>query len=345
MTAGWRSARPLAVLGTGHALPGAPVETDALIARMVDRFGFVRSSRAAAAAHRLGIRTRHFARPFDAPHEIAAEGHANEELAARAVRDACDAAGIAVSDLGYLIGHTTTPTSLLPAGIAAVADLIGYDGPHVELRQACTGFANALMIADGLIAAGIDRPVAIVGSETGSLHFDPRRLDEDHSQIINLMQMGDGAGAIILAPGHGSGARLEAAWFGCVGRGRSPGIALKSGAREFDHDAAAVLRSGPQLFEAGAETAASLGHAPEHADWIIPHQVSGRIGPLVAERFGGDPARVFIDADRLGNTGSAAILIALDRLRAGPICAGQTAVALGAEASKFMFGGFAYAHG
>ena len=48
-----------------------------------------------------------------------------------------------------------------------------FHGPHMELRQACTGFANALVIAQGLLATPGCGPVAIVGSETGSVHLDP----------------------------------------------------------------------------------------------------------------------------------------------------------------------------
>ena len=49
------------------------------------------------------------------------------------------------------------------------------------------------------------------------------------------------------------------------------------------------------------------------------------------------------DTDRLGNTGSAAIWLALAQLRP-TLKSGQTVLALGAEATDFMFGGFRYCH-
>ncbi|MBV8972093.1 MAG: 3-oxoacyl-ACP synthase [Sphingomonadaceae bacterium] len=342
MEQAWRSTRPLSVLGTAHALPGAPVGSLDLIDHMERRFGFRRGSRARAAAQRLGVRSRHFVRRFAEADEPATP--TNAALAATSVEGACAAAGVRPQDLAYLIAHTTTPDSLLPAGVAAVADRIGFDGPQVELRQACTGFANALMVATGLFAAGCDRPIAIVGSETGSLHLDPTTLDSDESQIVNLMQMGDGAGAVVLGPG-GRTAAIEASWFACTGRQRSPGIALAPGARHFTHDAVAVLRSGPGLFAAGAEIAASLGYDVAAVDWVVPHQASGRIAAPLAAHLGCAVDRIAVTADTLGNTGSAAIWMALDRLRRNGIAVGQTALALGAEASKFMVGGFAYRHG
>lgn len=45
----------------------------------------------------------------------------------------------------------------------------------MELRQACTGFANSLQIAIPRIAM-LGKPVAIVGSETGSVYFDYQRI-------------------------------------------------------------------------------------------------------------------------------------------------------------------------
>ena len=130
----------------------------------------------------------------------------------------------------------------------------------------------------------------------------------------------------------------------------------------------------------------------EDADWLIPHQVSGRIGRQLARRFGLPAERFFVNADRVGNTGSAAIWIALAELRAGlrattsksaancpsivmvgeggpstsytagstqdvhgapartitkrpGVPRGSRTLVLGAEATKYMHGGFCYVAG
>ena len=340
----WVLPRELGVMGTGLALPGVSLTTEGLVALIEQRFRFGRSRQALAIARRLDIRSRHISRPFEFRRETALPGQANPDLAAEAVLAALDDAGIAVGDLAYLIGHTTTPAQLLPPNIALVADRLGYRGPFVELRQACTGFANALMIASGLLGEAGSAPVAIVGSETGSLFLDPGKLD-DAGQIVNLVQMGDGAGAVILGPRRSAGDAILAGWFGATGFDREPGIQLQSGACEFDHDFAAVAAHGPALFDAGAQTLARLGHRLAEFDWIVPHQVSGKIGALAAGHFGIDEERFFGNASRIGNTGSAAIWIALAELRASGLDCGATVATLGAEASKFMYGGFAYRHG
>ena len=188
-------------------------------------------------------------------------------------------------------------------------------------------------------------PIAIVGSETGSLFLDPLRLDEDSGQLVNMVQMGDGAGAIVLGPQSGSGAALEACWFGTAGLGRSPGIQLKSGAMEFEHDFAAVAAHGPALIATGANVLHSMGYPLERLDILVPHQASGRAAKQVADGFGLSPDRVFGNAARIGNTGSAAIWLALAELRETAMPSGTTVAALGAEASKYMHGGFVYRHG
>lgn len=351
----WADRASLAVLGMGVALPGPAVPTERLLAQVETRFGFALPRRAWLLADRLGIRTRHLCRDLAERHERPRPGHSNPALAAEALGAALREAGLRVDDLAYLIGHTASPACLMPPNIALVADQVGFAGPYLELRQACTGFANALVIARGLLAAPGARPVAIVGSETGSVYFDPPRAAEDEAQLVNLVQMGDGAAAIVLAPGGTTpGARLSHVFFGQVGRGRPPGFALATGGSdapfaergtlEFAHDFAAVKRAGPALFEHGARTAQALGIELGAVDRIIPHQANGRLAALIAPLLGLAPERVAVNADRVGNTGSAAIWLALAQLRAA-LPAGAEVLALGAEATKYMFGGFLYRHG
>jgi 3-oxoacyl-[acyl-carrier-protein] synthase III len=340
----WQSRGDIAVLGTGLALPGPPISTDDLVARLEKQFGFSGAREAKAIARRMGITTRHISRPFNERREPPVVGASNSELAAKAVIAALEDAKLVIDDIGYLIGHTTTPVQPLPSNITFVADHLGYAGPHVELRQACTGFANALMIAFGLFAGGLDAPVVIVGSETGSLFFDPDRVAEDRGQCVNLIQMGDAAAAIILAP-SGGGARLSAAWFGATGMGKPPGLQMRAGQNEFDHDYASIAASGPALFAAGVGAVAAQGIDLASIDTVVPHQVSGNIGAQIANHLQIDRARVFGNADRVGNTGSAAIWLALAELRTSGLPSGHRVLALGAEATKYMHGGFLYQHG
>jgi 3-oxoacyl-[acyl-carrier-protein] synthase III len=59
-----------------------------------------------------------------------------------------------------------------------------------------------LVFASGILRA-TSGLVANVGSETGSVYFDPLTVREDKSQLVNLVQMGDGAAAVVLGPPAG----------------------------------------------------------------------------------------------------------------------------------------------
>jgi 3-oxoacyl-[acyl-carrier-protein] synthase-3 len=351
----WHDSRKLKVLGMGTALPGPPVSTTELLTRVEKRFGVAVSRHGCRLARRLGIASRHICRDFAARREAPRQGHSNPDLAAAALRAALREAHLEVGDLTYLIGHTTSPARLVPPNIALVADRLGFTGPYMELRQACTGFANALVIAQGLASVAGVKAVAIIGSETGSVYFDPQRAGEDFSQIVNLVMMGDGAAAIVVGPDDSeAGARVSGNFFGQVGLGRPPGFTLDAGGSdepfieggtlEFEHDFTAVRDNGPELFYHGAAAARTLGVDVETVDYVIPHQANGRMAEVLSPFLGIERERIFVNAERLGNTGSAAVWLALAELRSslGP---GASVLALGAEATKYMFGGFHYVHG
>jgi 3-oxoacyl-[acyl-carrier-protein] synthase-3 len=365
--------RPLRVLGMGTALPGTPLTTAQLLKQIDERFRLAISGRGRAVARRLGVHTRHVARNLEQRHEAPRAGDTNAELAARAVRSALADANCDVSDVSYLIAHTATPGQLLPPGAAEIAERLSYAGAYVELRQACTGFANALVFAQSVLQAGetdhcARRVVVIVGSETGSVYFDPLRAAADDAQLINMLQMGDGAAAIVLASdtsnsangmapvmaASGTGTRIVGHFSGHVGLKRDAAFRLNAGGSnyahqpqapaEFEHDFDLIRRHGEQLFTAGIAAAAKMGVSVSEVDWIIPHQANGRMAQLLASELNLSANKIYVNADRVGNTGSAAIWLALAQLRA-QLRGGERVLVLGAEATKFMYGGFLYEHG
>lgn len=349
----------LSVLGTGSALPGMPIG-NAELARLVTRVG---ASDSAAKfietlAHQMGIETRHLCRDFREASEVPRPHDTNPELAARAISAALVDANLEINGVDYIISHTTTPHTLLPPNISWAADILGYSGPYMELRQACTGFANALTIASGLLLAGIVKTVAIVGSETGSVFVDVTRLDQDRSQRVNVAQMGDGAGATILTIARdralpyldyiyfgNAGSNKESAFSLTVGGSSQPFTGKDGGVFSFKNRYDLSRQHGLALFERGYEVLRVADDLLSSAR-IIPHQANGRMAELLAPLLNVNPQRFYNNACRVGNTGSAAIWIALDTMRKEKVVAKKDAVAvLGAEATKFLFGGFLYIEG
>jgi 3-oxoacyl-[acyl-carrier-protein] synthase-3 len=301
----------------------------------------------------MNIKARYLCRDLRERFESPRPQHTNAGLAADALTRALTTAGMQSSELSYLIAHTATPGQLIPPNVGRIAELLEYDGPFMELRQACTGFANALIVARGLIAARPSAVVAIVGSETGSVFFDPLRAAEEDGQLINMMQMGDGAAACLVADTRANTPQISHLYFGQIWRNRPAGFKLVGGGSdvplpargsfEFEHDYEQVRESGPDLFRCGANAARQLGIDPQRVDYLLPHQANGRMNELLAPEFDVPADRIFVNADRVGNTGSAAIWLALYEL-SQRMRTDEQALILGAEATKHMFGGFLYTH-
>jgi 3-oxoacyl-[acyl-carrier-protein] synthase III len=359
MTARIQSGR-LSLFATAACLPGEPVSSSQLLAKIHQNFG-IKSIKGKALARVLGIETRHIARDLEKQFESPRIGSRNPDIAANALDQVLKSAKIDVEKLQYIVAHTTTPAKLIPPNVAEVAKKLSFQGPVVELRQACTGFANALQLVFGLLTNSDSDPVAIVGSEVGSVYFDPLQLRDKSSQWVNLMQMGDGAGAILLGPYNQlkstNEAYLTQLYYGKLAGDHMPGFTLDGGSDfpghpanqsslNFNHDYESVKLTGGDLFRAGVATIISAGYRIEDFKFIIPHQVSGHIGSLLAHELGVPEDRFFVNARQVGNLGSAAIWVALHQLRtSGLLAYGDQVLILGAEATHHMYGGFVYVHG
>ena len=350
---------PFDLLGTGSALPGGAISTEQLLETLSQRFGIKSSFRARAIAKRMGVLNRHFCRDLTAPLESPRLDSTNPRISASALQRALAGSGLDVSKLGYLLGHTASPHTHLPPNIAWVADEMNFQGPYAEFRQACTGFANALQFAAGLLKMNPGSPVGIVGSETGSVYFRIANDFIDDEQMVNLVQMGDGAGAVIIGAA-GGGARgtgqIESLFYGNLGSGRAPGFWLEDGGSAnvrggngfsvFRHSFEGVRERGPELFEAAVGATRQLGIQLANIDWFLPHQANGKMDIVLSELLDIPRSKVIVDGRDVGNLGSASIWVAFDRfLRSGRMSVGQTLLVLGAEATKYMYGGFIYKHG
>lgn len=351
----------LSVLGSGVSLPGKPRTNDDMVGFMALRASKHVSQFVGVLADQLAIRNRYLSRDLVEPRELPRPGDTNPELCERAVRAALDDAGLTVGDLDLLIGHTTSPHTLLPPNIAWVADRLGYPGQFMELRQACTGFANALMIASAMLTSGAAERVAIVGSETGSTLFDVEDAIEDRGQLVNVAAMGDGAGAVILSRHDGgAGPYLDNVYFGTRGLGVPSGFSLAVGGsshpahsvtdssakRGFINDYTLTRTHGMELFTAGFEALRSVGMGSDQVTRYLAHQTNGRLPEILAPLLGVPEEKFHNCASDYGNTGSASTWIGLNSVREQRMLRpGEVLGVLGAEATKFMYGGFTYVEG
>ena len=267
------------VLAAEHQFPPQQLNNGQLVAVLKELTGPKAAKFAAKVAPYLGVERRHFCR--DIHQSICPATPSNSTLSSRVIKQLLSKTQIELNQLDYLIGHTTTPDTQLPANIAWVADKLKFQGPFMELRQACTGFVSALQIALPRMAL-LKKPIAIVGSETGSVYFNYDANFADNSQLVNYMQMGDGAGGVLLSATEDDSNKavgvISNCFTGQVGVGLQPGLALDAGSQSifrqhgcFHHHTTDVMKHGAKLFQQSVRTLAELGHSIDSFDYIVPH--------------------------------------------------------------------------
>lgn len=295
--------------GVGAYLPERVVSNDELARTIETSDEWIRE--------RTGIRQRHIA----AAHETAAF------MGTAAARAALADAGAEAGEVDAIILATSTPDQAFPATAVRVQAALGVTrGFGFDLAAACAGFIYALSVADAMIRTGQARGALVVGSEV-------------YSRILNWQDrgtcvlFGDGAGAVFLRAGTGSGSdqgvlstHLHAQGTlgdilyvdGAVGQHDKPGHLVMNGREVFRH---AVIR----LAEAVEEALAANGLERRDIDWLVPHQANLRIIDAMGRKLGLPAERVVVTVDRHANTSAASIPLALaearqdGRIRAGDL--------------------------
>ena len=263
---------------------------------------------------RTGIRER----------RIAAEAEAASDLALHASRLALDDAGVAAGQIDLIIVTTVTPDMSLPATACILQDRLGAShAAGFDLSAACSGFVYGLTTANAMIATGRAKKVLLVGVEVLS-----RILDyEDRATCVLF---GDGAGAVVIEEGP-VGEGILGTFMRCDGSlGEllyvpGGGSRMPLDERRIAERQQYVKMKGDGLFkyavramvEAARSTLDEAGLGLSDIDYLIPHQANIRIIEGVRKRLKLDKEQVVVNIDRIGNTSSASIPIALSELRDG----------------------------
>jgi 3-oxoacyl-[acyl-carrier-protein] synthase-3 len=284
-------------IGCGHYLP-ATVLTNEELARRVDTSDeWIRT--------RTGIRRRH----------IAAEGERTSDLGARAADAALAAAGIGADSLDALLVATATPDQTFPSTATRIQSAIGMtNGFAFDLQAVCAGFIYALATANGLILSGQADRVMLIGAETFS-----RILDwSDRSTCVLF---GDGAGALILERGEGTGSVEDRGLLAtCLhSDGAHNEILYVSGGPSTTGQAGHLRMEGREVFRhavvklaaVAEEAMEKVGVTGEDVDWMVPHQANLRIIESTAKKSGIPMERVVVTVEDHGNTSAASIPLAL----------------------------------
>lgn len=288
------------ITGTGGFLPET-VWTNAKLESMMDTSDeWIRK--------RTGIGQRH----------LAAAGEGSSDLGAPAARDALVNAGVAPEDVELIICCTTTPDYLFPATACLIQDRIGArNAGAFDLNAACTGFVSGLATANAYIRAGVYRTVLVVGTEaqTNRLNWAKRET---------AVLFGDGAGATLLQAEDGDRGVLST-FLGADGSDGDmliiPGGGSKAPLTKANMDGSGldIEMKGAELFkratvlfeEASMKALESARLRLDDVDLFVPHQANARIIGAAAKRLGLPEEKVVLNLERVANTTSASIPLAL----------------------------------
>lgn len=282
---------------------------------------------------RTGIRSRYHL----------AEGQDPAIMGIEAGKNALNQAMVSPEQVDLLIVASNFPDMICPGSAPFIAAGLGLgQAPFFDLKAGCSGFVYGLAIADGLISSGLFHRLLLVGTEALS------RVT-DWSDRKTCVLFGDGAGAVLLEPAPPGEGVLSSALYGDhdkalllhlpAGGTRRPASHKTVEAKEhyLKMEGAGVYRSAvPMMEQATREVLASASLRLVDVDWLIPHQANIRIIDSLIQHLDFSREQVIINLDRVANTSTASIPIALDEaLRSGRIARGDLVVltAFGAGAT------------
>jgi 3-oxoacyl-[acyl-carrier-protein] synthase-3 len=247
-------------------------------------------------------------------------GVSTGDLATEAARRCLAAGNIRPEEIDLVLLGTYTPDMLIPATANVVQHRLGICAPALDVQAACASFAFALITGMQFVATGCNQAVLVIGAECNSRVVNPA-----DKQTYPLF--GDGAGAVVLAPG-GSDQGILAYAVGSDGSGEELICRPAGGARE-PYSAADPARhflrmDGRPVFkwairtlkETVREVLDTAGMELDEIDLVVFHQANLRIIRAAADELGIAPEKVFNNLDRYGNTSSASIPWALDEAHA-----------------------------
>jgi 3-oxoacyl-[acyl-carrier-protein] synthase III len=253
------------------------------------------------------------------------------DLATRACLLALDDAGRTGAEVDHVIVSTFTPDRVTPGLAPEVARVIGAErAAAVDLNAACAGFLYGLDQAAALVESGRASVVLVCGAEALS------RVT-DHDDRSTAVLFGDGAGAAVVAGGElelGIGGFVlgaDGAQADLLYAERDERVLHMQGSDVYRH---AVRR----MTAASREALGRAGKTVDDIDLFVAHQANVRIIDAAATELGIPHEKVMVNVDRVANTSSASIPLALEQAeREGRLKPGDT-VALAAFGAGFVWG-------
>ncbi|MEU2348198.1 ketoacyl-ACP synthase III [Modestobacter sp. NPDC049651] len=318
------------ISGVGHHLPAQAEDNETLCRNLDVTPEWI--------VEKTGITQRYIAGPDDSA----------ADYAAQAARRALAMAGVDPAAVDLVICCTFSGDYVFPALSAQVQRDLGATGAQVfDVQANCTGFVTGLTIAaDRMMVDPTVRHAVVIGVEFLSRYIDRR-------DVNTAIYLADGAGAAVLSRSgdadagiRGSAFHTDSSNFEAV-RMRGGGSAFRTApGRAFDPVVDLMEMNGiatwkqaithlPPVIRRACEKS---GIEPAAVDFLLFHQANLRLIEYLVRKMRFDLSQTYTNVDRVGNTGSASLAIALsEAVERGLLADGDTVV-LAAVGAGFTFG-------
>src|ERR1039457_2902207 len=247
-----------------------------------------------------------------------------EDMALLAAKKALAKSGRRPAEIGAVLLCTCTSTKLIPSIATWLSGELGLMQTHAscDIVAACAGMPYGLAEAVRLLQE-IDRPVLLICAEKFS--------DKIGTVRTSRMIFGDGAAAVVVGPAP-EGTPSDIEYFQTYASG--PWSEVNSiiwPNPEFDNNItvygpevkALVTRYLKQMMDELAQLPnpnGGSGSLIDAIDLVVPHQANKNMVLTLAEAAGIPGDHIFFNIERVGNTSSASILMAVhDAVREGRI--------------------------
>ncbi|MDN7240888.1 ketoacyl-ACP synthase III [Planococcus sp. N028] len=248
---------------------------------------------------------------------IAEDHEFTSDISIKAVENLMERYQKSVDDVDMIIVCTMTPDFKTPSVSALVQAKLGIQNTGaLDLNAACAGFTYGLHVANGLVTAGLNKKVLVIGAETFSKILD-------YTDRSTCILFGDGGGAVLVEydEQHPSFIGSHIGTDGELGKNLYctdlsnrmhgeelpvTGFIAQNGREVYKWAVSTVPKGITALLE-------KTGVKTTDVDWFVPHSANLRIIESICQRSELSIERAIYSLEYFGNTSAATIPLSLDK--------------------------------
>ncbi|UOQ48748.1 ketoacyl-ACP synthase III [Gracilibacillus caseinilyticus] len=221
-----------------------------------------------------------------------------------------------VEDVDLIIVCTLTPDFKTPSVASNLQAKLGVKNTGaMDLNAACAGFTYGLHVANGLITAGLNKKILVVGAETLS-------KITDYTDRTTCVLFGDGAGAVLVEYDEQQPSFISS-HLGSEGESGKSLYCTNLSKRMYNEeltDSGYIVQNGREVYKWAVKTVPKgiqsvLNNTSinlDGIDWFVPHSANLRMLESICEKSNFPIERTLYSLVEYGNTSSATIPLSLD---------------------------------